>query len=141
MDHGHPDDEHVHDASCEVAHGTVQAPAENKVLAAVFATPVSSYLLRYASDAVQDFTQSSVAEQIRRRAAATVVDPRVAALTPAQRRVFALLCEGLSDKEIAKSLSISPETAKNHAARVRVAFGVHSRAALIASARGLAEVV
>ncbi|MFY9665768.1 MAG: LuxR C-terminal-related transcriptional regulator [Candidatus Cybelea sp.] len=97
--------------------------------------------LRYASDAVQDFTQSSVAEQIRRRAAATVVDPRVAALTPAQRRVFALLCEGLSDKEIAKSLSISPETAKNHAARVRVAFGVHSRAALIASARGLAKVV
>jgi xanthine dehydrogenase accessory factor len=51
MDHGHLDDGHVHDASCEVAHGTVQAPAENKVLAAVFATPVSSYLLRYGGDA------------------------------------------------------------------------------------------
>jgi xanthine dehydrogenase accessory factor len=51
MDHGHLDDGHVHDASCAVAHGTVQAQAEDKVLAAVFATPVSSYLLRYGADA------------------------------------------------------------------------------------------
>ena len=93
--------------------------------------------LRQASDAVRDFSQSSVANEIRRRAAATAVDPRVAALTPAQRRVYALLCEGLSDKEIAHSLGISPETAKNHAARVRQAFGVHSRAAVLAATRGL----
>jgi DNA-binding CsgD family transcriptional regulator len=97
--------------------------------------------LRYASEAVEDFTQSSVAEQIRQRAAATTVDPRVAALTPAQRRVFALLSEGLSDKEIAQRLGISPETAKNHAARVRLAFGVRSRAALIATTRDLAKAV
>lgn len=48
-EHGH--DDHVHDASCEVAHGTVPPPAEDKVLAAVFATPVATYLLRYAADA------------------------------------------------------------------------------------------
>jgi xanthine dehydrogenase accessory factor len=42
---------HVHDASCAVAHGTVPGPAEDKVLAAVFATPVASYLLRYGADA------------------------------------------------------------------------------------------
>lgn len=97
--------------------------------------------LRYASEAVEDFTQSSVAEQIRQRAAAITVDPRVAALTPAQRRVFALLSEGLSDKEIAQRLGISPDTAKNHAARVRLAFGVRSRAALIATTRDLAKAV
>ena len=57
--HGHPDHEHldhghaghVHDASCAVAHGTARGPAEDKVLVAVFATPVASYLLRYAADA------------------------------------------------------------------------------------------
>ena len=49
--HEHASDEHVHDASCAVAHGTVPAPAEDKVLAAVFATPVASYLLRYGVDA------------------------------------------------------------------------------------------
>ena len=42
---------HVHDASCAVAHGAVPAPAELKVLAAVFASPVASYLLRYGADA------------------------------------------------------------------------------------------
>jgi xanthine/CO dehydrogenase XdhC/CoxF family maturation factor len=49
--HEHGPDEHVHDASCAVAHGTVPARAEDKVLAAVFATPVASYLLRYGADA------------------------------------------------------------------------------------------
>jgi xanthine dehydrogenase accessory factor len=47
--HGHPG--HVHDDSCAVAHGTAAAPAADKVLVAVFATQVASYLLRYAADA------------------------------------------------------------------------------------------
>jgi xanthine dehydrogenase accessory factor len=48
---GHGQPGHVHDDSCAVAHGTVaSAPAPDKVLAAVFATPVASYLLRYGAD-------------------------------------------------------------------------------------------
>jgi DNA-binding NarL/FixJ family response regulator len=90
--------------------------------------------LRLAGEAVADFSESSVARDIRSRARGAE-DPRVAALTPAQRRVFGLICEGLSDKQIAQSIGISPETVKNHAARVRIAFGVHSRAALIAAMR------
>lgn len=49
--HAHDHHDHEHDASCDVAHGKAEAPAEDKVLVAVFATPVASYLLRYASDA------------------------------------------------------------------------------------------
>jgi DNA-binding CsgD family transcriptional regulator len=90
--------------------------------------------LRLASEVVAEFSESSVARDIRRRAG-LVEDPRIAALTPAQNRVYALICEGLSDKEIASHLRISPETVKNHAARIRLAFGVRSRAALIAAAR------
>jgi xanthine dehydrogenase accessory factor len=48
-EHGQPG--HVHDASCAVAHGTAPAPVEDKVLVAVFASPVASYLLRYGADA------------------------------------------------------------------------------------------
>jgi xanthine/CO dehydrogenase XdhC/CoxF family maturation factor len=48
--HHHHEHDHVHDASCDVAHGRAGAPAEDKVLVAVFASPVASYLLRYASD-------------------------------------------------------------------------------------------
>ncbi|MGC1380107.1 MAG: LuxR C-terminal-related transcriptional regulator [Candidatus Baltobacteraceae bacterium] len=96
--------------------------------------------LQLASEAVRDFPESSVANEIRKKASSSG-DPRVAALTPAQRRVFALMCEGLSDKVIAQTLRISPETVKNHAARVRGAFGVRSRAALIASTHALERAV
>jgi xanthine dehydrogenase accessory factor len=43
---------HVHDASCAVAHGAAAPapPGQDRVLAAVFATQVASYLLRYAAD-------------------------------------------------------------------------------------------
>jgi xanthine/CO dehydrogenase XdhC/CoxF family maturation factor len=47
--HNHPPGEH--DASCEVAHGTTPAPATDRTLVAVFATPVAEYLLRYGADA------------------------------------------------------------------------------------------
>jgi DNA-binding CsgD family transcriptional regulator len=90
--------------------------------------------LRRAAEAVQGFSESSVAGEIRKKAAG-VSDPRAASLTPAQRRVYRLICQGLPDKEIAAALQLSPETVKNHAARVRGAFGVHSRAALIAAAQ------
>jgi len=51
--HGHDHDghDHVHDAACEVAHGTVPAAVDGRMLVAVFATPVAQYLLRYAADA------------------------------------------------------------------------------------------
>jgi len=53
-DHAHPghgEEGHVHDASCAVAHGDAVAPTEDKILVAVFATPVARYLLRYGADA------------------------------------------------------------------------------------------
>jgi len=52
--HAHPEHGeagHVHDASCAVAHGDAVAATEDKVLVAVFATPVAKYLLRYGADA------------------------------------------------------------------------------------------
>jgi DNA-binding CsgD family transcriptional regulator len=88
--------------------------------------------LHRAGEAVAGFSDSSVARDIQRRVA-ELDDTRLSSLTRAQRKVFDLLCEGLPDKSIAETLGISPETVKNHAARVRAIFGVRSRAALIAS--------
>ncbi|WP_239126588.1 XdhC family protein [Asanoa siamensis] len=43
--------DHVHDASCAVAHGDAPEPRdEPKTLVAIFASPVSAQLLRYALD-------------------------------------------------------------------------------------------
>ncbi|PZS26541.1 MAG: xanthine dehydrogenase [Pseudonocardiales bacterium] len=47
----HGEEGHVHSAACAVAHGTVPAPDQDRTLVAVFANPVSQYLLRYAADA------------------------------------------------------------------------------------------
>jgi xanthine dehydrogenase accessory factor len=49
--HHEGEHDHAHDAACEVAHGTVPAPVDGRMLVAVFATPVAQYLLRYAADA------------------------------------------------------------------------------------------
>ena len=42
--------DHVHDASCAVAHGDAQTAVETKTLVAVFASPVAERLLRYGRD-------------------------------------------------------------------------------------------
>lgn len=39
------------DPNCEVAHGRVTPPSEEKTVVAVFASPVAEFLLRYARDA------------------------------------------------------------------------------------------
>jgi len=51
-DHDHVHDhDHEHDPTCDVAHGKAEVPAQDKVLVAVFATPVAGFLLKYAADA------------------------------------------------------------------------------------------
>ena len=56
-------------------------------------------------------------------------------LTPAQRQVFEALCEGASTLAIAKRLGRSPHTVRNHISDIFEAFGVRSRAELLARLR------
>jgi len=48
-------------------------------------------------------------------------------LTPRQREISLLLMEGLSDKMIARKLSVSERTVHFHVANLRTIFGVNSR--------------
>jgi xanthine dehydrogenase accessory factor len=48
--HTHDHAQHEHDPACDVAHGLADAPAEDKVLVAVFATPVARFLLHFGAD-------------------------------------------------------------------------------------------
>jgi PAS domain S-box-containing protein len=61
-------------------------------------------------------------------------------LTPREREVLGLICEGLSDKAISQKLSLSGNTVRNHVAAVYAKIGVNRRAAAIvwARERGLA---
>jgi pSer/pThr/pTyr-binding forkhead associated (FHA) protein len=55
-------------------------------------------------------------------------------LTDAQRRVYDLLLQGKSEKEVAKELHLSQNTVHAHVQAIYAVFGVHTRARLIAQA-------
>ena len=59
---------------------------------------------------------------------------RIAELTPQQRRVFAMVAHGKSNKEIAFDLNVQEGTVKAHMSQILLKLGVHSRteAALVA---------
>jgi predicted ATPase/DNA-binding CsgD family transcriptional regulator len=54
------------------------------------------------------------------------------ALTAAERRVCALIGEGLTNREVARRLSISPETAKTHTAHILQKLGLRNRSQVAA---------
>jgi DNA-binding CsgD family transcriptional regulator len=56
-------------------------------------------------------------------------------LTPAQRRIAALVAEGRPTKEVAAQLFLSPKTVEGHLSRIYGKLGVRSRAELARSFR------
>ncbi len=54
-----------------------------------------------------------------------------AGLTQREADVARLICEGLSDKEIAKKIHLSPHTVKDHLKRIYSKFRVHARVQLV----------
>ncbi len=71
----------------------------------------------------------------RHRALRTEVQGRYATLTVREREVMELVTTGLSNKEMARMLSISPRTIENHRARVMTAMQADSVAELCDLAR------
>jgi DNA-binding NarL/FixJ family response regulator len=60
---------------------------------------------------------------------------RLFGLSEREREVLALLAEGLSDREIGESLSISPRTVSKHVAAILGKLGVSTRTAAAMSAQ------
>ncbi len=57
-------------------------------------------------------------------------------LSPRQKEIVSLIADGLSDKEIAVHLGMSPRTVGSHLARVYALHDVHRRAQLVAAVLG-----
>jgi DNA-binding CsgD family transcriptional regulator len=64
---------------------------------------------------------------------ASLVDPATT-LSPREREVYDLVCEGLSNAEIARQLYISESTVKVHVHHVFDKLGIRSRTALVLNA-------
>jgi DNA-binding CsgD family transcriptional regulator len=62
-------------------------------------------------------------------------------LTPRERDVLAMISQGVSNKRIARTLEISPETVKTHVKRIFLKLAVNTRAEAVcrAGSRGLLE--
>ena len=54
-------------------------------------------------------------------------------VTPRQAEILRLVAEGMSDKEIASHLGVSPRTIQSHMDRLFLQNGVHKRAAAVAA--------
>jgi len=58
-------------------------------------------------------------------------------LTPREREVVQCLARGLTSKETARHLSLSPRTVEDHRSRLLAKFGVRNVASLLARLSGL----
>ena len=67
--------------------------------------------------------------------------PILSALSPRETDILTLIAEGLSNKEIARSLHIGPETVKSHLKSVFSKLGVERRAQAVSRAQTLGLVI
>ena len=63
--------------------------------------------------------------------------PLVEPLTPRELEVLALICDGLSNREIADRLTVALNTVKKHTSHIYGKLGVTSRAQAMVQARSL----
>lgn len=64
----------------------------------------------------------------------TIKKTAIPSLTRREKELFPYFAKGLSNKEIAKEVSLSPATIDSHRTNIYFKFGVHSAAELIAKA-------
>jgi DNA-binding NarL/FixJ family response regulator len=110
--------------------------SEETLVRQALAAGASGYILKTAEDL-------DLASAVKRVAAGeTVVDPklerapapkgeRTQALTQRELEVLRLICEGMSNKEIAAELHVSANTVSVHRTNIMNALGVHKTAELV----------
>ncbi len=81
--------------------------------------------------AAQGETYPAVSEERDRPSAGFKKDASLACLSRRECEVLKLIGEGMSDKEVAATLTLSPRTVSNHGARIRAKLGISGRTGLV----------
>jgi DNA-binding NarL/FixJ family response regulator len=77
---------------------------------------------------LNDYSQGSAGDdQTWRTSVGSKHEARPVHLTPREREVLALMCEGLSNKAIARRLGIAPTTIKVHVSKILRTLNVSNR--------------
>ena len=61
----------------------------------------------------------------------SIIDARMAMLTPKERQIVKLVVDGMSSQKIATELNLSPRTVENHRARIMDKLHIHSTVELV----------
>jgi DNA-binding NarL/FixJ family response regulator len=92
--------------------------------------PITAYIEK------QTFDRAAFRRAVDETRAAHPTLSKLGALTEREREVLDLLAQGLTNKEIAERLFITPNTVKRHLKAVFEKLGVHTRSAATAIATG-----
>ena len=87
----------------------------------------------------QPCADRAAAEHTRTRALEGAVDEHLSELTAQERRVFELLADGLTNREISERLYVSEMTVKNYVSSVLMKLGLSRRSAAAALAARIDE--
>ncbi len=85
----------------------------------------------------QSFDRKAFQQAVQQARSSVVIDPVTKSLTDRERQVLALLAQGMTNKEIARSLTITQNTVKRHLKSLFVKLDVSTRAAASAKAISL----
>ncbi|KGN33288.1 transcriptional regulator [Knoellia sinensis KCTC 19936] len=82
-----------------------------------------------------------VVARLREQWGHDVDDPRLAALSPQERRILQHIAEGLTNRQIGESMSLAEKTVKNYVTSVLAKMGLERRtqAAIYVARHGLAD--
>lgn len=94
---------------------------------------VHAALRRVQPNYIEPMPEAAAADKAgsARPAASEEAKARIAALSPREQQVFRLLVTGLSNKAIARELSLSPRTVEIHRGNIMRRLGVHNLAQLV----------
>jgi DNA-binding NarL/FixJ family response regulator len=116
----------------------IVALAEAGTAALVFAEQPAELIMTAVEEAAAGRVQGSarVASILQQRLAEIAhVSPTAASgslLTPRQLEILGLIGEGMTAKEIARSLVVAPRTVRNHIQHIYTALSVHRRSEAVA---------
>ena len=89
-----------------------------------------STIARHESRPEHEIIQDMLAAGLTQYRSVDELWPKWETLSPRERDVTALTCLGLTNRQIAARLSLSPETIKTHIRNILFKFGINSKAEL-----------
>lgn len=128
----------IRDALREGAAGFIPKRTDGRSIAAIidFVLKGGIYIPPHLVSLLGEVPTYAPAADRPRRASRATADSAESALTPRQRSVLSLVLQGLSNKEIARSLGLTVGTTKNYVSELLKASNVRTRSEMLATLPG-----